>query len=53
MYYEPSVEAVQEFKVQDNSFSAEFGRNGGTVATVGSSGICEFFQKHEKAHFCA
>jgi hypothetical protein len=56
VYYEPSVEAVQEFKVQNNSFSAEFGSNGGTVATVGSSGrpgICLFFQKQQKAHFCA
>jgi hypothetical protein len=56
VYYEPSVEAVQEFKVQNNSFSAEFGSNGDTVATVGSSGrpgICLFFQKQQKAHFCA
>jgi hypothetical protein len=56
VYYEPSVEAVQEFKVQNNSFSAEFGSNGGTVATVGSSGrpgICLFSQKHQKAHFYA
>jgi hypothetical protein len=34
IYYEPLIESVQEFKVQNNSFSAEFGNNGGTVVNM-------------------
>lgn len=34
VYYQPSVEIVQEFKVENNSFSSEFGNNGGTVVNV-------------------
>jgi hypothetical protein len=34
VYYQPSVEIVQEFKLQNNSFSSEFGNNGGTVMNV-------------------
>src|SRR5450631_3571414 len=34
VYYEPLVEGMQEMKVQNNSFSAEFGKNGGTVVNM-------------------
>jgi Carboxypeptidase regulatory-like domain/TonB dependent receptor len=41
--YTPSVDAVQEFKVKTNNFSAEFGKSAGTVvsATI-KSGTNEF-----------
>jgi hypothetical protein len=32
--YKPSVEAIQEFKLQNNSFSVEYGTNGGTVVSI-------------------
>ena len=34
VYYEPLIEGVQEFKVENNAFSAEFGNNGGTVVNM-------------------
>ena len=32
--YSPAVDAVQEFKVQTNFFSAEFGQTGGAVVNM-------------------
>ena len=34
VYYQPSVEIVQEFKVESNSFFFFFGSNGGTVVNI-------------------
>ncbi|MCI0624681.1 MAG: carboxypeptidase-like regulatory domain-containing protein [Acidobacteria bacterium] len=50
----PSVEAIQEFKVQSSQFSAEYGRAGGAVVNVSiKSGTNQFhgsaFQFHRNA----
>jgi hypothetical protein len=38
-HYQPSIEIVDEFKVQTNGFSAQYGRNGGSVIhIIGKSG---------------
>lgn len=34
VYYQPLVEAIQEVKIENNSFSAEYGNNGGTVENM-------------------
>jgi hypothetical protein len=43
LQYKPTVESIQEFKIQNNSFSAEYGSNGGTIVSlVMKSGTNEF-----------
>src|SRR5437870_13370533 len=34
VYYQPAGEIVEECKGQNNSFSAEFGNNGGTIVNM-------------------
>ena len=43
VYFKPAIESIQEFNVQNNSFSAEYGNNGGTVINmVTKSGTNKF-----------
>ncbi len=43
MYFQPAVESIEEFKLQSNSFSAEFGSNGGTtIQFITKSGTNQF-----------
>jgi hypothetical protein len=43
VYFKPAIESIQEFNVQNNSFSAEYGNNGGTVINmVTKSGTNQF-----------
>lgn len=43
LQYKPIVESIQEFKLQNNSFSAEYGSNGGTIVSlVMKSGTNQF-----------
>lgn len=54
----PNVETVQEFKIQTNMFSAEFGKSGGTVVNVVSkSGTNSFhgsaYEFHRRDDFNA
>jgi len=43
LQYKPVVEAIQEFKLQNNSFSAEYGSNGGTIVSlISKSGTNQF-----------
>jgi hypothetical protein len=43
LQYKPVVEAIQEFRLQNNSFSAEYGSNGGTIVSlVMKSGTNQF-----------
>ena len=43
--YTPSVDAVAEFKVKTNNYSAEFGRSAGTI--ISAKPIGNQFYRHE------